>query len=133
VGGGVVAARGGGLRVEGASLGNYRFALLEQDATIRAFRNSFVLALITAIVSAAVAVPLAYLVTLRKNPFARALDVVADTPYAVPGTVLAIAVILVFLPPLPILPLSLYSTLGIILVAYLGRFLALALRPPIAG
>src|SRR5215468_398386 len=115
------------LRFDTATLDNYRFALLEQDATIRAFRNSFVLALITAIVSAAVAVPLAYLVTLRKNPFARALDVVADTPYAVPGTVLAIAVILVFLPPLPILQLSLYGTLGIILVAYLGRFLALAL------
>ena len=121
------------LRLDTATLDNYRFALLEQDATIRAFRNSFVLALITAIVSAAVAVPLAYLVTLRKNPFARALDVVADTPYAVPGTVLAIAVILVFLPPLPILQLSLYGTLGIILVAYLGRFLALALRPTMAG
>jgi len=121
------------LRLDTATLDNYRFALLQQDATMRAFRNSFVLALITAIVSAAVAVPLAYLVTLRKNPLARALDVVADTPYAVPGTVLAIAVILVFLPPLPFLQVSLYGTLGIILVAYLGRFLALALRPTMAG
>ena len=88
---------------------------------------------LTAAVSAAIAVPLAYLATLRKNPAARVLDVVADAPYAVPGTVLAIAIILVFLPPLPFLGVSLYGTLGIILVAYLARFLALALRPTVAG
>ena len=50
-----------------------------------------------------------------------------------PGTVLAIAIILVFLPPLPLLGVSLYGTIGIILVAYLARFLALALRPTMAG
>lgn len=116
-----------------ATLENYRFALFEQDATLRAFRNSFLLALCTATISAAIAVPLAYLSALRQNPFARAIDFVADAPYAVPGTVLAIAIILVFLPPLPILNVSLYGTIGIILVAYLGRFLALALRPTIAG
>ena len=121
------------LRFDTASLQNYRFALLEQDATIRAFRNSFLLALTAAATSAAVAVPLAYLVTLRRNPVARALDVLADAPYAVPGTVLAIAIILVFLPPLPLIGLSLYGTIGIILVAYLARFLALALRPAMAA
>ncbi len=121
------------LRFDTASLQNYRFALLEQDATIRAFRNSFLLALTVAATSAAVAVPLAYLVTLRRNPVARLLDVLADAPYAVPGTVLAIAIILVFLPPLPLIGLSLYGTIGIILVAYLARFLALALRPAMAA
>ena len=70
---------------------------------------------------------------MRKNPAARVLDLLADAPYAVPGTVLAIAIIIVFLPPLPFLGVSLYGTLGIILVAYLARFLALALRPTVAG
>ena len=77
--------------------------------------------------------PLAYLAMLRRNPAARVLDLLADAPYAVPGTVLAIAIIIVFLPPLPFLGISLYGTLGIILVAYLARFLALALRPTVAG
>jgi iron(III) transport system permease protein len=80
-----------------------------------------------------VAIPLAYLVVLRNNPVARMIDFVADAPYAVPGTVLAIAIILVFLPPLPLIQVSLYGTLGIILVAYLARFLALVLRPTMAG
>lgn len=121
------------LRLDTVTLANYRFALFEQESTLRAFANSFMLALVAAAVSAAIAVPLAYLAVLRKNTGARVLDLLADAPYAVPGTVLAIAIIIVFLPPLPLLGVSLYGTLGIILVAYLARFLALALRPTVAG
>ena len=120
------------LRFDTVTLANYRFAL-SQGATLRAFANSFMLALIVSVISAAIAVPLAYLAILRKNTFARAIDLLADAPYAVPGTVLAIAVIIVFLPPLPLFGVSLYGTMGIILVAYLARFLALALRPTVAG
>ena len=89
------------LRFGTATLANYRFALLEQDATLRAFGNSLLLAFTTALVSAAVALPLAYFATLRQSRLARVLDAVAAVPYAVPGTVLAIAIILVFLPPVP--------------------------------
>jgi len=121
------------LRFDTVTLANYRFALLEQGATLRAFGNSVLLAFTTALVSAAVALPLAYLATLRQSRIARALDAVADAPYAVHGTVLAIAIILVFLPPLPLLQISLYGTIGIILVAYLARFLALVLRPTMAA
>jgi iron(III) transport system permease protein len=121
------------LRPDTVTLANYRFALFEQESTLRAFANSFILALAAAAASAMIAVPLAYLTVLRRNPGARALDLFADAPYAVPGTVLAIAIIIVFLPPLPFIEVSLYGTLGIILVAYLARFLALALRPTVAG
>jgi iron(III) transport system permease protein len=83
----------------------------------------------TAIVCCAVAIPLGYLGAQRRNPVARLLDFVAEAPYAVPGTVVAIGVIIVFLPPLPLLGVSLYGTFTILLVAYLARFLLLALRP----
>jgi iron(III) transport system permease protein len=126
-------ALGVALTFDTVTLAHYRFALLEQESTLRAFANSFILALAAAAVSATVAVPLAYLATMRKNPGARLLDLVADAPYAVPGTVLAIAIIIVFLPPVPLVGVSLYGTIGIILVAYLARFLALALRPTVAG
>jgi iron(III) transport system permease protein len=121
------------LRFDTATLANYRFALLEQDATLRAFGNSLLLAFTTALVSAAVALPLAYFATLRQSRTARVLDAVAAVPYAVPGTVLAIAIILVFLPPVPLLNVSLYGTIGIIFIAYLARFLALVLRPTMAA
>ena len=50
-----------------------------------------------------------------------------------PGIVLSIAVILLYLRPLPILDVSLYNTFWILLVAYLGRFLALGLHPTLSG
>ena len=54
-------------------------------------------------------------------------------PYALPGVVLAIAAILLFLKPLPIVGVSLYNTIWIILFCYLARFLVLGLRPVISG
>ena len=57
----------------------------------------------------------------------------AELPYALPGVVLAISAILVFLKPLPIVHASLYNTVWIILFCYLARFLALGLRPVVSG
>ena len=54
-------------------------------------------------------------------------------PYAVPGVVLAIAAILLFLKPLPLIGVSIYNTVWIILFCYLARFLVLGLRPVISG
>lgn len=121
------------LTLDTVTLDNYRFVLFGYEAAERAFRNSFGLALAAAAISAAVALPLAYLSVVERRPVARLLDVVADAPYAIPGTVLGIAIIIVFLPPLPGLGVSLYNTGWIILIAYLARFLALVLRPTVAA
>ena len=52
----------------------------------------------------------------------------ADVAYAVPGLVMSIAFILMFLRPLPVFGVSLYGTLAIILIAYVGVFLAIGLK-----
>jgi iron(III) transport system permease protein len=121
------------LSLETLTLDNYRFAVFGQEMTRRAFANSFLLAGATAVVAGLVAVPLAYLAVMRRMKAARALDLVADTPYAIPGTVLAIGAILVFLPPLPLIGVSVYNSLWIILFAYFARFMTLALRPVTAS
>jgi len=121
------------LSAETITLDNYRFAVFGQDMTRRAFANSFLLAGATAVVAGLVAVPLAYLAVMRRSRAARVLDLVADTPYAIPGTVLAIGAILVFLPPLPLIGVSVYNSLWIILFAYFARFMTLALRPVTAS
>jgi len=121
------------LSAETITLDNYRFAVFGQDMTRRAFANSFLLAGATAVVAGLVAVPLAYLAVMRRSRSARVLDLVADTPYAIPGTVLAIGAILVFLPPLPLIGVSVYNSLWIILFAYFARFMTLALRPVTAS
>lgn len=107
--------------------------IYRQSVTTRAFQNSTLLATLTTVILVIVSVPLAYFIAWRRNRLARAMGTVIEIPYAMPGIVLSIAAILVFLRPLPLIEYSLYGTLGIILVAYLGRFATLALRPAIAG
>jgi len=70
-----------------------------------------------------------HLAQLRRGRLARIVDALADAPFVVPGTVLALAYILVFLRPLPFVGVSIYGTAAILLLAYLARFLPLALRP----
>ncbi|OWP20426.1 iron ABC transporter permease, partial [Microbacterium sp. AISO3] len=63
----------------------------------------------------------------------RMVEIIIELPYALPGVVLAIACILLFLKPLPLLGFSLYATPFIILFAYVARFLPLALKAPVAA
>ncbi len=112
---------------------NFHEVLLVQDVTRRAFLNSTLLAGGAALVLALLAIPLAYLIAWRPGRLAAVLDGAAELPYALPGVVLAVAFIMLLLPPLPLLGVSLYGTHAIILVAYLAAFLTLALRPTLAG
>jgi len=111
----------------------YVEVLWRQAVTVRAFQNSGFLAATATILLVLASVPLAYFIAWRRHRLAGALGTVIDIPYAMPGIVLAIAAILVFLKPVPVIEYSLYGTLWIILVAYLGRFATLAVRPAIAG
>lgn len=124
-----------GLPLTGATMTteNFAYVLTEHAATARAALNSFFLASITAAIVATLSVLLGYVVVWRDGAVARALAVAAELPYALPGVVLALAAILVFLRPLPLLNVSLYGTLWIILAAYLARFPVLALRTTVAG
>ena len=117
------------LSPETATLANFERTLGGNATVRRAFVNSFLLSFAAAVVSAVVALALAYLAALRRHRAARALSPLADAPFVVPGTVLALAYILVFLPPLPLVGVSIYGTAAILLLAYLARFLALASRP----
>ncbi len=115
------------------TLANYEEILFRQAVTRRAFVNSTLLAGGAAATLMLVSLPLAYFVTWRQSPIARALRPIIELPYALPGVVLAVACILIFLRPLPFVGVSLYGTLWIIFLAYLARFLTLALTPVVAG
>lgn len=107
--------------------------LLRQDVTVRAFRNSFLFAGTAALLLALLSIAFAYTLERRLGRFRRAVELVIELPYALPGVVLAIACILLFLRPLPLVGFSLYATPFIILFAYLARFLPLALKAPVAA
>jgi iron(III) transport system permease protein len=70
----------------------------------------------------------------RRLSWARiAILPIVEMPYALPGVVVAIACILLFVNPLPILGISIYGTAWIIVFAYLSSFLAIALKPVVAA
>jgi iron(III) transport system permease protein len=116
-----------------ATLENFRFVLFDHAAARRAFFNSFTLSATASIVIAAIAIPLAYFVVWRRSAVLRTVNVVTEVPYAVPGVVLAIAAILLFLRPIPLIGITIYNTVWIILFCYLARFLVLGLRPVASG
>ncbi|MFD2174282.1 ABC transporter permease [Rhodobacter lacus] len=124
----LVPALGVALSFETATLANFA-TVLTSPAVQRAFFNSFALSLGAAGLSALVAIALGWLSSVAQSPLGRALGWLADAGFVVPGTVFGLAMILVYLRPLPLVGVSLYGTAAILALAYLGRFLPLVLRP----
>lgn len=121
------------LNAQTFTLNNYVEVMLRQDVTVRAFANSFLLAGSAAIILMALALPSGYALSRLSGRRRVLFEALVEMPYALPGIVLAIAAILLFIRPLPIIGISLYGSLAIILLAYLCRFYALALRPVTAA
>ncbi len=107
--------------------------------------NSFSLAALAAVLTAALAIVVAYALRLRPTALMRASARVASLGYAIPGAVIAIGVLLPFAHLDNAIDawmrarfgistgLLLTGTIGVLLFAYLVRFLALALSTVEAG
>jgi iron(III) transport system permease protein len=116
-----------------ATLANFVEVLVRQQVTTRAFANSLLYAGGCAAALAIFTIPLAYLLVRRAGAAAQVVTALVEVPYVLPGVVLAIACILLFLKPLPLIGVSLYATPWIIVFAYLARFLPVALKPTLAA
>ncbi|MDK1373618.1 ABC transporter permease subunit, partial [Sinorhizobium sp. 6-70] len=125
----LVPAYGVPLNLKTVSLSAYGEILFRQSITLTALKNSLFLASAAALGLLAVTVPAAYLLTRRKGALANLIAILIEIPYALPGIVLAVAFILTFAAPLPLIGLSLYGTIWIILAAYFSSFLAVSLKP----
>jgi len=129
----LVPAMGVPLSWESVTLNAYHEVIGRQGATWRAVRNSLWLAGGAALVLMLCSLPLAYrLQRLPRRWQSLALGAI-ELPYALPGVVLAVACILLFVRPIPVVNVALYGTLGLIFVAYLARFLVVCLKPVAAG
>lgn len=114
---------GAPLSAANLTLQNFTYVLGFETAQ-RAIMNSLFLGTVAATVAMFVGAVISYLHVKARLKGSRALDFFATIPYAVPHTVLAIAMILAWAKP----PVSLYGTLWIILVAYLAVYLPFAVR-----
>jgi iron(III) transport system permease protein len=106
------------------TLQHYRFVLLEYDVTRRAIANSLLLAAATATLTVLLGSLVGWLdlrTTLRGR---KLLDYASLIPLGLPGIVVAVALIQFWLR----VPLPIYGTLLIILLAYTGRYVPLGVR-----
>jgi iron(III) transport system permease protein len=101
--------------------------------TRTAFINSLSLAGATALCLLVVTVLAAYALTRRKDVVSRIVSSLIEIPYSLPGIVMAVSFILVFAAPIPILHVSLYGTIWIILIAYFSSFFAVSLKPVVSA
>ncbi|MEM1065996.1 MAG: ABC transporter permease subunit, partial [Pseudomonadota bacterium] len=132
----LVPTYGVSLSAETLTLSNFAEILFRQSVTARAFLNSTIIAASAAVLLAVFAMLVARYAaaqTRGMRQFGTGLSAIAETTYAIPGLVISVAFILAFIKPLPVLGLSIYNTLWIILLAYLCAFFAIALKPVTAA
>ena len=105
------------------TLDNYR-EVLGSGETLHAFQNSLVLGAGTATVVMLFMALASWVLTRTKAPGRRLVDALAFLPIAVPGIVLGVALLFVYLR----LPFGVYGTLWILFIAYCTRFMPYGLR-----
>src|SRR4030095_15047096 len=106
------------------TLEHYRFVLLEYDVTRRAIRNSLLLAAGTATLTVLLGSLIGWIDLRPPRRGRRVLDYASLIPLGLPGIVVAVALIQFWLR----VPVPIYGTLLIILLAYTGRYVPLAVR-----
>ncbi|MBY5365130.1 iron ABC transporter permease [Rhizobium laguerreae] len=133
IAGALVPAYGVPLTFKTMSLHAFEEILFRQAVTRTAFVNSLSLAGATALCLLVVTVLAAYALTRRRDLASGIVSSLIEIPYSLPGIVIAVCFILVFAAPIPILHVSLYGTIWIILIAYFSSFFAVSLKPVVSA
>lgn len=121
---GLVKAYGLPLIPENFTLDNFR-AIATSKQTLDAIRNSLALSISAGVLCMFLGVMIAYVVIKIKPRGKEILEMLSVLPYSIPGTVLAIGVILSWSGQLV---LNLYNTVWIILIAYMARYLSFSMK-----
>ena len=106
------------------TLAHFGAALFHDQVSVRGILNSFRLATAAAVLAVLIGAAVAYLDLRTTVRGRRLLDYLAILPLGLPGTVMAVGILLAFIR----LPVPIYGTLWILLAAYVARFIPLATR-----
>ncbi|MCS0495086.1 iron ABC transporter permease [Ancylobacter sp. MQZ15Z-1] len=106
------------------TLDNYRFVLIDYDVTRRAIVNSLGLAILAATACVFLGAMISWIDVRTTMPGRKLLDYASLIPLGLPGIVMAVALLQFWLS----MPVSLYGTFAILLLAYVGRYVPLGVR-----
>src|SRR5260370_21047726 len=115
-------AWGRGMSLANLTLRNFEYVLFVHNTAGQSIVHSFVYAAPTASLAILLALAIAYIVSRRLVPMARALAFLCRAPFVIPGIVLAIGFYSAHAAP----PVALYGTAALIILAFTTRFLPIA-------
>ena len=121
---GMLKAYGLPLTFENFTMKNY-VKIFQSTATVDSIKNSLFLSITAGIICMFMGVMIAYVINKIKPKGKGVLEILSVLPYSIPGTVLAIGVILAWSGQFGI---NLYNTIWIILVAYMARYLSFSMK-----
>lgn len=107
------------------SIDNYRFILFDWPLTRDAIWNSVSLGLAAALIAMFAGVMISYVIVKMRVRGKGFLEFLGMLPFSVPGSVIALGVILAWSGKFGI---NIYNTVWIILVAYIARYMAFSLK-----
>ena len=111
--------------LDNLSLDNYKFILFDYKVTRDAIFNSVSLGFTAAVITMFAGVMISYVIVKMKVRGKGILEFLGMLPFSVPGSVIALGVILAWSGQFGI---NLYNTVWIILVAYIARYMAFSLK-----
>ncbi|MFQ5850607.1 MAG: ABC transporter permease [Candidatus Binatia bacterium] len=113
------------LAFKNLTLDNYITVLFKEKESIEAIKNSLFLSFTASLLTVAIGGVIAYILVKTKMRGRRLLEFFAVLPYSIPGTVVAIAMLLAWSGTYYV---NMYNTIWIIFVAYLARFMPFAVK-----
>ncbi len=115
------------LRAENLTLENFAF-LFHNRGVAAAVRNSLLLAVVTSLACIVLGTAIAYAKVRKNSRSAHLLERCAALTYAIPGIVLALAMIFHWTEPVPGFRPGVYGTISILVIAYITRYLVLQIK-----
>ncbi|MCD6449282.1 MAG: iron ABC transporter permease, partial [Thermotogaceae bacterium] len=113
------------LKVSSFTLKNFYNILFVNENTTTAIKNSFLFAVISASLVTAIGSMIAYFSVRGRGILVKFMDSVSTLPQAIPGTALAVSMILAWSGKFGV---NLYNTIWIIIIAYTARYMFLSVR-----
>ncbi|HEY3425818.1 MAG TPA: iron ABC transporter permease, partial [Negativicutes bacterium] len=112
---------------------HYYSLLIDVPTVAAGLANSTMLATVTTCLVLMVSWPLAKAVVFTPTKFVKLLDALCSVPFCLPGMVVALAVLMAWIRPIPGSSFGLYGGAMILLLAYIPRFLVFGVRAWVTG
>ncbi len=114
--------------LQNITFNNYKRVLFETEETVRAISQSIILALAAASICTVVAFTYCYFTFRTQFKAVKFFESILILPFSTPGSILALAIIVSFSQGYFGIGPSLYNTLGLIVFAYVLKYLSLSVK-----